>query len=98
MVSLRYYKLETSGQRANTQNAQPPKRKLAGTAAPRRSKLAKEHNVSAQEENEIHEAFSLFSEAMDGEKHGVLPTGDVKSAMMCVHVPSWDEVLRCANG
>lgn len=40
--------------------------------------------MSAQEENEIREAFSLFAEAMDGEKHGVLPTGDVKSAMMCV--------------
>ncbi|KAM3560516.1 hypothetical protein MY1884_002905, partial [Beauveria asiatica] len=67
----------------------PPKRKLAAAAttaprAPRQSKLAKEHNVSAQEENEIREAYSLFAEPMDGEKHGVLPIDDVKSALMYV--------------
>ena len=69
---------------------QPPKRKSAGgggssgAAAPkaRQSKLAKENNVSAQEEGEIKEAYSLFSEPMDGEKHGVLPINDVKSALM----------------
>lgn len=28
------------------------------------------------------EAWSLFSEPMDGEKHGVMPIDDVKSALM----------------
>jgi hydroxyacylglutathione hydrolase len=59
---------------------------LGGAAAsapkPRQSKLAKEHNVTAQEEGEIKEAYSLFSEPMDGEKNGVLPINDLKSAMM----------------
>jgi hypothetical protein len=44
--------------------------------------LAKEHNITAQEEAEIKEAFGLFSEPMDGEKEGVIPTGDVRRAMM----------------
>ncbi|OAA66114.1 Las1-like protein [Cordyceps fumosorosea ARSEF 2679] len=70
----------------------PPKRKAAAAAtaaaaAPRRSKLAKEHNVSAQEENEIREAYSLFSEPADGEKNGVLPIDDVKSALIALGVP-----------
>ncbi|ESU13351.1 hypothetical protein FGSG_13071 [Fusarium graminearum PH-1] len=65
----------------------PPKRKTpaaSGSAAPktRQSKLAKEHNVTPQEEGEIREAFSLFAEPMDGEKYGVLPIDDVKSALM----------------
>lgn len=71
---------------------QPPKRKSGGSAsqstttkAAPRSKLAKEHNVSAQEEGEIKEAFSLFSEPMDGEKMGVIPIDDVKSALMYDH-------------
>lgn len=64
---------------------QPPKRKAGGPSTapkPRQSKLAKEHNVSAQEEGEIKEAFGLFAEPMDGEKNGVLPINDVKSALM----------------
>ncbi|KAM3482732.1 hypothetical protein MY5147_000078 [Beauveria neobassiana] len=70
----------------------PPKRKPAAAAttaprAPRQSKLAKEHNVSAQEENEIQEAYSLFAEPMDGEKHGVLPIDDVKSALIALGIP-----------
>lgn len=72
-----------------TNEVQPPKRKSGGSAsqtattkAAPRSKLAKEHNVSAQEEGEIKEAFSLFSEPMDGEKMGVIPIDDVKSALM----------------
>ncbi|KAF5702791.1 hydroxyacylglutathione hydrolase [Fusarium globosum] len=74
----------------NTTN--PPKRKApatSATAAPktRQSKLAKEHNVTAQEEGEIREAFSLFAEPMDGEKHGVLPIDDVKSALIALGVP-----------
>jgi hypothetical protein len=72
--------------------AQPPKRKAASAArgkdkdkdAPkeRQSKLAKEHNISARDEREIKEAFALFAEPMDGEKEGVIPTKDVKRAMV----------------
>ncbi|KAJ4145563.1 hypothetical protein LMH87_004411 [Akanthomyces muscarius] len=70
----------------------PPKRKPAAAVggapkAPRQSKLAKEHNVSAQEENEIKEAYSLFAEPMDGEKNGVLPIDDVKSALIALGIP-----------
>ncbi|KAI1044364.1 hypothetical protein LB505_007152 [Fusarium chuoi] len=76
----------------NFNTTSPPKRKApatSATAAPktRQSKLAKEHNVTAQEEGEIHEAFSLFAEPMDGEKHGVLPIDDVKSALIALGVP-----------
>ncbi|KAH7152410.1 beta-lactamase-like protein [Dactylonectria estremocensis] len=55
---------------------------------PRQSKLAKEHNVTPQEEGEIREAFSLFAEPMDGEKLGVLPIDDVKSALVALGVPA----------
>lgn len=48
----------------------------------RQSKLAKENNITAQEENEIKEAFALFSVPRDGEKEGVIPTQDVRKAMM----------------
>ncbi|KAG5976588.1 hypothetical protein E4U55_007279 [Claviceps digitariae] len=70
----------------------PPKRKppAAAAAAPpkaRPSKLAKEHNISAQEEGEIQEAWSLFAEPMEGEKRGVLPIDDVKSALIALGVP-----------
>ncbi|KJZ80561.1 hypothetical protein HIM_00411 [Hirsutella minnesotensis 3608] len=68
----------------------PPKRKSAVAGAPKQprlSKLAKEHNVSAQEEGEIKEAWSLFSEPMDGEKMGVLPINDVKSALSALGIP-----------
>lgn len=69
---------------------QPPKRRpptaATGSAGakqpqPRQSKLAKEHNITAQEEADIKEAFGLFSEPMDGEKEGVIPIGDVRRAM-----------------
>ncbi|KAL1888805.1 Cytoplasmic glyoxalase II [Ceratocystis pirilliformis] len=62
------------------------------TGAPRQrlSKLAKEHNVTAQEESEIREAFSLFSEPMKGEKDGVIPTPDVRAAMVALGIPPRD--------
>ncbi|KFY45467.1 hypothetical protein V494_00931 [Pseudogymnoascus sp. VKM F-4513 (FW-928)] len=53
---------------------------------PRQSKLAKEHNISGHEENEIKEAFSLFSIPQKGEKEGVIPTQDVKKAMIALGV------------
>lgn len=65
----------------------PAKRRApaAETAAPpktRQSKLAKEHNITGAEENEIREAFSLFAVEKKGEKEGVIPIGDVRRAMM----------------
>ncbi|KAI0502975.1 hypothetical protein F5B22DRAFT_631105 [Xylaria bambusicola] len=72
----------------------PPKRKAAGSSAAkdalpkeRQSKLAKEHNISAREEREIKEAFALFAEPMDGEKEGVIPTKDVRRAMVALGLP-----------
>ncbi|KAL7625418.1 hypothetical protein AAE478_004638 [Parahypoxylon ruwenzoriense] len=67
----------------------PPKRKAPGDSAPRekQSKLAKEHNISAREEREIKEAFALFAEPMDGEKEGVIPTKDVRRAMIALGIP-----------
>ncbi|KAK5630756.1 hypothetical protein RRF57_006471 [Xylaria bambusicola] len=53
----------------------------------RQSKLAKEHNISAREEREIKEAFALFAEPMDGEKEGVIPTKDVRRAMVALGLP-----------
>nr|CDP25328.1 Putative protein of unknown function [Podospora anserina S mat+] len=59
---------------------------------PKQSRLAKEHNVTPQEEAEIREAFSLFAEPMEGEgREGVIPTHDVRRALMYVsffHIPS----------
>ncbi|CAG8976898.1 hypothetical protein HYALB_00003509 [Hymenoscyphus albidus] len=52
----------------------------------RQSKLAKEHNITGTEENEIREAFSLFSEKRKGEKEGVIPTGDVRRAMIALGI------------
>lgn len=70
---------------------QPPKKRAATESAEaassskqgaRQSKLAKEHNITAQDEAEFREAFSLFAEARRGEKEGVMPVGDVRRAMM----------------
>ncbi|KAI1284531.1 hypothetical protein F5Y07DRAFT_6444 [Xylaria sp. FL0933] len=71
----------------------PPKRKAAAGPAKdslpkeRQSKLAKEHNISAREEREIKEAFALFAEPMEGEKEGVIPTKDVRRAMVALGLP-----------
>lgn len=54
----------------------------AKASKPRLSKLAKEHNLTNEEEQEIREAFALFSHEKKGEKEGVIPTGDVRRAMM----------------
>ena len=61
---------------------------------PRQSKLAREHNITAQEEADIKEAFSLFVEPMDGEKDGVIPIGDVRRAMMYSNPLSTPRRLR----
>ncbi|CAK7211084.1 hypothetical protein SBRCBS47491_000998 [Sporothrix bragantina] len=75
----------------------PPKRKASASAAssaaanttkaPRPSKLARENNITAQEEAEIREAFGLFAEPMDGEKDGVLPIGDLRRALIALGIP-----------
>jgi hydroxyacylglutathione hydrolase len=79
--------------KANVPN-QPPKRKTpassrpaTSTPKPRQSKLAKEHNITAEEENEIREAFSLFSEQLQGEKEGVIPTSDVRRCLIALGIP-----------
>lgn len=73
---------------------QPPKRRPAAATtdagpsrAARPSKLAKEHGITAQEETDIREAFSLFSEPMAGEKEGVIPIPDVRRALMYLLPP-----------
>ncbi|KEZ39049.1 hypothetical protein SAPIO_CDS10429 [Scedosporium apiospermum] len=73
----------------------PPKRRSGPSTdpippKPRQSRLAKEHNVTAQEESEIKEAFSLFAEPMEGEREGVIPTSDVRSAMIALGIPPKD--------
>jgi hydroxyacylglutathione hydrolase len=80
--------------------AKPAKRRVPASSEPsapkaRQSKLAKEHNISAQEENEIKEAFNLFAQPMKGEKEGVVPTADVRKAMMYVCAPC-DSLLKDA--
>ncbi|KAK1831557.1 Las1-like protein [Podospora conica] len=66
----------------------PPATAEASTSrAARPSKLAKEHGITAQEETDIREAFSLFSEPMDGEKEGVIPIPDVRRAMIALGIP-----------
>ncbi|KAK2602795.1 hypothetical protein N8I77_009301 [Diaporthe amygdali] len=76
----------------------PPKRKSGGAAesgasgrAARQSKLAKEHDITAQEEAEIKEAFTLFAEPMEGEKEGVIPIDDVRRAMIALDIPPKDK-------
>ncbi|KAI1452943.1 calmodulin [Annulohypoxylon moriforme] len=69
----------------------PPKRKATASSSTepkeKQSKLAKEHNISAREEREIKEAFALFAEPMEGEKEGVIPTKDVRRAMVALGLP-----------
>ncbi|PLB44250.1 hypothetical protein P170DRAFT_430154 [Aspergillus steynii IBT 23096] len=72
----------------------PPKKRSAPSAgsAPKRarqSKLAKENDVTGEEENEIKEVFHIFSTKNDefkNEKEGVIPCEDVRKAL--VYVPS----------
>lgn len=53
----------------------------------RQSKLAKENDISADEENEIKEAFHLFASKnaeFNDEKEGVMQTEDVRRALVYV--------------
>ncbi|KAK0614123.1 hypothetical protein B0T14DRAFT_539715 [Immersiella caudata] len=66
----------------------PPRRRPAESGPKQRqSKLAKEHNITPQEEADIREAFSLFSEPYDGEKEGIIPIADVRRAMIALGIP-----------
>ncbi|CAI7619315.1 unnamed protein product [Penicillium manginii] len=78
---------------------QPPKRRGApasSSAAPKRarqSKLAKENNISAEEENEIKEVFQLFADSHEDfpkEKEGVIPREDVRKALVALGLPPTD--------
>ncbi|CAN8095845.1 unnamed protein product [Discula destructiva] len=75
----------------------PPKRKAAASTESgasgktRLSKLARENDITAQEEAEIREAFALFSEKAEGEKDGVIPIGDVRRAMIALDIPPKDK-------
>ncbi|KAF5879551.1 putative ef-hand superfamily ca2+-modulated protein [Botrytis fragariae] len=73
----------------------PAKRKdTSAPAAGPRSKLAKEHNITAAEETEIKEAFSLFSQKMEGEKEGVIAMGDVRRALIALGLTPTPSELR----
>ncbi|KAK4995505.1 hypothetical protein LTR66_004696 [Elasticomyces elasticus] len=74
----------------------PPKRRAPAIvpktkpAKKRVSKLAKENDITAEEEAEILEAFSLFAvkhEDYDDEKEGVIPTEDVRRCLIALNTP-----------
>ncbi|KAI9740264.1 MAG: hypothetical protein M1834_004842 [Cirrosporium novae-zelandiae] len=76
----------------------PPKRRnpTAATAGPstarkpRQSKLAKENNITAQQESDIKEAFSLFAQRhkdFPDEREGVVPILDVRRALIALGLP-----------
>ncbi|KAK1770476.1 hypothetical protein QBC33DRAFT_528146 [Phialemonium atrogriseum] len=73
----------------------PAKRRPAAAAKPGakawRSKLAKEHNITAAEEAEISEAFGLFSDEAHSEQDRVIPIGDVRRAMIALGIPPRDK-------
>ncbi|KAK4457760.1 hydroxyacylglutathione hydrolase [Cladorrhinum samala] len=57
-------------------------------SATRRSKLARENNISALEESEIREAFSLFAEPSPEPPHAhLLPIPDVRRALIALGIP-----------
>ncbi|KAK4546268.1 hypothetical protein LTR36_001945 [Oleoguttula mirabilis] len=70
----------------------PPKRKQPTVAAApkpatkRRSKLAKENDVSAEEEAEIQEAFTLFA-SPDDDGEVALPRNDVRRCLIALNTP-----------
>lgn len=69
---------------------QPPKKRSAPSSGPapkraRQSKLAKENDLTGEEENEIKEVFHIFSttnEEFKNEKEGVIPSEDVRKALV----------------
>ncbi|OJD27778.1 hypothetical protein ACJ73_00826 [Blastomyces percursus] len=76
----------------------PPKRRSvpSSSATPKgkRSKLAKENDITGDEEAEIKEAFHLFStksEEYPAEKEGVIKTQDVRRALIALGLPPTDQ-------
>jgi len=75
----------------------PPKKRPTAVARgkqpakPRRSKLAQEHEITAEDEAEIKAAWSMFAlqdiENYEGEKEGVIRTDDVRRAMKAQGIP-----------
>ena len=57
---------------------------MYGSAAAQKAKRRTHSRpeLSEEQKQEIKEAFALFAEPMDGEKEGVIPTGDVRRAMV----------------
>lgn len=78
---------------------QPPKRKQPTASAPaakppakRRSKLAKENDITAEEEAEIQESYNIFRqdpEELDS-KDGAIPTSDVRRCLIALNAPPKD--------
>lgn len=72
----------------------PPKRKAAAAPKsapkPRRSKLAKDNDLSAENEREIHEAWAICREddieGFEDEKEGVIATSKVKVVMKALGI------------
>jgi Ca2+-binding EF-hand superfamily protein len=76
-----------------------PKRKppaasssAATTPAKRRSKLAKDNDISADEEAEIQEAFSLFAtkDTQSKNKEGTIASSDVRRCLIALNTPPSD--------
>jgi len=72
----------------------PPRRKAAAnpkaTPKPRRSKLAKDNDISTETEREIEEAWAMCAEedieGFEDEKMGVIPTSKVKTVMRALGI------------
>lgn len=63
------------------------------------SKLAKENDITAEQETEIKEVFHLFSQSHEefaDEREGVIPREDVRKALVYV-IPSSLSILCCAR-
>ncbi|KAL4868049.1 hypothetical protein BDV12DRAFT_107692 [Aspergillus spectabilis] len=82
----------------------PPKKRSAPSASSstpkkaRQSKLAKENEISGEEENEIREVFHIFSEPNEdfpNEKEGVIAREDVRKALVALGLsPSSSKELQ----
>ncbi|KAL4802169.1 hypothetical protein BDV18DRAFT_147635 [Aspergillus unguis] len=78
----------------------PKKRSAPSSSAPapkkpkaRQSKLAKENDISGEEEGEIKEVFHIFSEKNEDfpdEKEGVIAREDVRKALVALGLPPTD--------
>ncbi|CAK3807847.1 related to EF-hand superfamily Ca2+-modulated [Lecanosticta acicola] len=77
----------------------PPRRKQPAAAAAkppakRRSKLAKDSSITAEQEAEIQDAFALFStpnEEFQDSKDGVIATNDVRRCLIALNLPPRDQ-------